>query len=202
MNTAASERSFSLDCVFTPVLLCCRLICRDAAPKPRRGRSSRASPSPKRRSAASGASFLDQLQKDAHASELDHTNTSPLTFAALTLVQFPVCHHLATAMGLPTFLAWMPMLSHVVGFLFGHFVLHSDKWFDVWGETTFFALLVASHKTVAEPNARQCLASALALLWCTRLGLFLGKPHGHIAGIWVAFWLAMMSKKGITLIFS
>ena len=105
-------------------------------------------------------------------------------------------------MGLPTFLAWMPMLSHVVGFLFGHFVLHSDKWFDVWGETTFFALLVASHKTVAEPNARQCLASALALLWCTRLGLFLGKPHDHIAGIWVAFWLAMMSKKGITLIFS
>eukprot|EP01044_Picomonas_judraskeda_P000753 COSAG03_NODE_36_length_17658_cov_56.766900_10_plen_626_part_00 len=160
------------------------LICKDdsaSAPtappkrqKGRRGSSRSASPAAP---SYSRSSFLDRLQKDAQASELDHTNTSPLTFLCLTLIQLPVCHHLATWMGLPTYTAWIPILSHILGFVWGHYVLHSDKWFDVWGECTLFVTFVYSHYDISrrqEPSTRQCLATALALLWTTRLGIFLG----------------------------
>ena len=80
-------------------------------------------------------------------------------------------------MELPTYTAWIPILSHVCGFLWGHYVLHSDKWFDVWGECTLFITFVYSHNDIRrqqEPSSRQCLATALALIWTTRLGAFLG----------------------------
>lgn len=119
-------------------------------------------------------SFLDRLQKNAHASELDHTNTSPSTFLVLALIQLPICYYLATWMELPTYTAWFPIFSHVAGFLWGHYVLHSDKWFDVWGECTLFVTFTYSYYDIQEPTSRQCLATALALLWTVRLGVFLG----------------------------
>lgn len=109
--------------------------------KRRRGSSRSASPAAV---APPRNSFLDRLQKDAHASELDHTNTSPLTFLFLALIQLPCCHYTARWMELPTYTAWMPILSHVAGFIWGHYVLHSDKWFDVWGECTLFATFIYS----------------------------------------------------------
>ena len=87
------------------------------------------------------------------------------------LIQFPVCHYAAVWLGMPTYTAWIPLLSHFGGFIWGHYVLHSDKWFDVWGECTLFVTFMYSYNQIeGEPNDRQKLATALALMWTIRLG--------------------------------
>ena len=122
-------------------------------------------------------SALDVLQKDAQANELDPSNTAPRTFLLLAAVQVPVCYALAVhAFAVPAWLALAPLASHAAMFFVSHYVLHTDKLFDITGEVTFFPLILASHAAIAAPAAtpRQQLGTALALLWCARLGLFLG----------------------------
>ena len=120
-------------------------------------------------------SFLDRLQKDAQAAEMDHSNTHPLVFLLLTAIQPPIVASLATAFGVPAFLGMLPIASHALMFLVSHYVLKSNKLFDITGELTFFPLILYSHSHASpSPSNRQYLLTALALFWCTRLGLFLG----------------------------
>ena len=67
-----------------------------------------------------GLSWLDRLQKSAHASELDPSNTRPLTFVLLALLQPPACAALAHALGLPLWIALAPLASHTLGFVVSH----------------------------------------------------------------------------------
>lgn len=125
-------------------------------------------------------SFLDQLQKNAHKSELDYTNTKPLIFIALAMVQVPVGLVLAYLFGVHSMFSFLPIISHAIGFLVAVFITKSCKYFDMWGETTFFFLILVSHYSIAcssgthQATPRQNLITALALIWCTRLGVFLG----------------------------
>ena len=120
-------------------------------------------------------SWLDRLQKDAQASEMDYTNTHPAVFIGLTLVQPLAMAYVAHLVGVPPALALLPIASHALMFVVSHYVLRSDKYFDITGETTFFPLILFSHTLcVGEASARQTLLTGLALLWCARLGLFLG----------------------------
>ena len=66
------------------------VLCTEDAParKPKSSRKSGArSPSPAAAGAGQSVSYMDRLQKDAHASELDHTNTVPETFYLLMMIQ-------------------------------------------------------------------------------------------------------------------
>ena len=121
-------------------------------------------------------SFLDRLQKDAHASEMDYSNTAPSFFVALSAVQPPVAAAVAWAIGVPPSLALLPIASHAAMFVISHYLLKTDKYFDITGESTFFPLILYSHYTLAGESAsgRQRLVTLLALAWCTRLGIFLG----------------------------
>ena len=58
---------------------------------------------------------LDRLQKSAHDSELDPTNTRPIVFGLLAALQLPACWAIALWFEVPTVFAWMPIFSHVVG---------------------------------------------------------------------------------------
>ncbi len=127
--------------------------------------------------ATAPSSWLDRLQLDAQRSELEPSNTMPSTFLALALVQPLACAALASALGLPSELATLPILSHACMFVASHYVLKTDKFFDITGEVTFVALIAYSHLACAsagEPTRRQSLLTALSLLWAVRLGVFLG----------------------------
>ncbi|GMI36809.1 hypothetical protein TrRE_jg6772 [Triparma retinervis] len=118
--------------------------------------------------------WLDRLQKDAHASELDHTNTPPYFFVFLTIIQPPACVAIAKACGVGFEFAFLPILSHTIMFFVSHYILGTCKYFDMTGEITFFPLIVYSHVTYASGAPSHVLTTALALVWCTRLGIFLG----------------------------
>ena len=61
-------------------------------------------------------------------------------------------------MGMPTYTAWIPLLSHFGGFLWGHYVIHSDKWFDVWGECTLFVTFIYSYNQIVRyKNDESCI---------------------------------------------
>jgi len=57
---------------------------------------------------------------------------------------------------------------------FSNYYLQSCKFFDITGETTFFPLIIYSHYTYANRSPSQNLVTALSLIWCARLGIFLG----------------------------
>jgi len=84
---------------------------------------------------------------------------------------------LAGALGVPVVLGIAPIASHVAVFFLSHYVIHTDKFFDITGEATFFPLIAYSHVAFAGEGAtdRQKLATGLALVWCARLGIFLGR---------------------------
>ena len=92
---------------------------RKTSPSPAR---SKPSPSPSKPAATkktSGAptpqprpsSLFDRLQKDAHASEMDYTNTSPYFFLSLSLIQPPLMLWCADLLGVPRVLAALPLAS-------------------------------------------------------------------------------------------
>ena len=120
------------------------------------------------------SSWLDRLQKDAHASEMDYSNTSPYFFLFLTIIQPFVASHLADIINVPRSLALLPIASHTVMFLVSHYLIKTDRFFDITGEATFLPLILYSHSLVDAPSPRQTLLTGLACLWCARLGLFLG----------------------------
>jgi hypothetical protein len=85
----------------------------------------------------------------------------------------------------------------------GHYVIKTDKFFDMWGEVGLFPLILHSYYTIPGaslatlqhsaltlfgtvapvvtvvatepgPSNRASLITFLALVWCARLGIFLG----------------------------
>ena len=124
-------------------------------------------------------SWFDRLQKQAQESEMDADNTPSLVFLVLSAIQPPVVKRLADFFGVPVALGWLPIASHTLMFGLSHYVLRTDKFFDITGETTFFPLILYSFLsqcagTPFEAAPRQLLITGVALVWCTRLGLFLG----------------------------
>lgn len=118
--------------------------------------------------------WLDRLQKDAQASELDHTNTSAVTFWALCVLQVAVVCLLSSCFP-PRFMmaAALGIGSHWLGFLLS-LVLGTDKWFDVTEDVALLGMILWSFRSIdGEPNQRQILIYGAALLWCCRLLAFL-----------------------------
>ena len=137
-------------------------------------------------SAASSLSWMDRLQKDAQASELEPANTHPLVFVALGLVQFPVGWYVSRALGVPD-LEWVAMLAmgmHFAGFVVSQ-LIGSCFMFDLTGEITFTVCMVYNYASIpSSPSSsssssfytaspRQMICTGLSLVWCFRLGYFL-----------------------------
>lgn len=149
-------------------------------------------------------SFLDRLQKDAHASELDYTNTSPSSFLLLSLVQLPIAFALSrlAAPAAPTLtpfaaLPWLRLNRfgmqallnigcHWAGFTVA-MLIGSAKFFDITEDFTYLANIHYSYRTIAPPSRffpwpsgpatpspRQTLVYGCAALWCLRLVAFVG----------------------------
>ncbi|GMH86398.1 hypothetical protein TL16_g10525 [Triparma laevis f. inornata] len=128
---------------------------------------------PRKKIAYKGSGWLDRLQKDAQKDEMDHTNTNPSFFVFLTVIQPIVCCGIAHWFEIPLEFAILPILSHLVMFFVSHYYLKTCNSFDITGETTFFPLIVYSHWS-GVGGTRSTLVTVLSLIWCTRLGIFLG----------------------------
>ena len=104
------------------------------------------------------------------------SSSSPFFFLFLTAIQPFIVAWLADVFGVPRAVGLLPIASHAAMFAVSHFIIHTDKFFDITGETTFFPLILWSHYHTAgaEASERQRLLTGVALLWCARLGLFLG----------------------------
>eukprot|EP00928_Gymnodinium_smaydae_P027386 TRINITY_DN21198_c0_g2_i1.p1 TRINITY_DN21198_c0_g2~~TRINITY_DN21198_c0_g2_i1.p1 ORF type:complete len:691 (-),score=44.93 TRINITY_DN21198_c0_g2_i1:383-2404(-) len=119
-------------------------------------------------------SWLDRIQEDAHASELDFTNTPWWCFVLLSFSELVVMLCFAYSVSLPLFLVVFPIASHVLGFLFAVGMIGSCKYFDIWGEVTFTMLYLWSYSHVTNPTPRHQLLMFCQLCWVVRLGCFLG----------------------------
>ena len=93
----------------------------------------------------------------------------------LTVIQPPACIAIANLLGVGYEFAVIPIASHTIMFFVSHYILGTCKYFDMTGEITFFPLLLYSHFTYASNAASShVLTTVLALIWCARLGFFLG----------------------------
>ena len=131
-------------------------------------------------------SYLDRLQKEAQASELDHTNTKPAVFVCLALVQLPIIL-LVSYMVSPWTVADGSLLNrysymglfnvavHWLGFAIA-LRIRTVKYFDITEDVGYFASICCSYATITSvpPSPRQTIVYACALLWCLRLGVFVG----------------------------
>ena len=73
------------------------------------------------------------------------------------------------------FVGLLPIAVHAFMFVVSHHVLGTNNFFDITGEATFLPLILYSHYVQCpEATRRQMLVTAVALVWVTRLGLFLG----------------------------
>jgi len=118
-------------------------------------------------------SVLDKMQRDAQASELDYTNTSPGAFGVLVLVQCVATYLLSPS---PRFAlaAAMSIGSHWLGFVVS-VVLQTDKYFDITEDIAYFMIICWSFSTIeGPPSLRQQLVYGAAMLWCVRLCAFVG----------------------------
>jgi steroid 5-alpha reductase family enzyme len=118
---------------------------------------------------------IDSLQKSAQASELDHTNTSPSLFLALSVLEVAVTQCIAYCFG------WRWQLAaafgiggHWIGFVIS-LVIESDKFYDITEDIVYFLMMVWAYRSIdGAPSARQTLLFGCALLWCVRLCAFVG----------------------------
>jgi len=118
---------------------------------------------------------LDRLQKDAQASELDFTNTSPATFVILGLIQVPVTQAIAYLIS-PHFqhAALLCIGSHWLGFLLSC-ATRTNWFYDVFEDVSLFAIILWSYLSIeGQISTRQKLAFSAALIWNARLLGFLG----------------------------
>lgn len=119
--------------------------------------------------------FLDRLQKDAHRSEMDPTNTHPVYFALLAALQLPVSWFASRWLDVPLLpeVGLLAIGCHLAGFAVSQ-AIRSCFMFDLTGEVTFTLCMVFSYLSIPEdPSPRQRLCTGLSLLWCFRLGWFL-----------------------------
>lgn len=120
-------------------------------------------------------SWLDRLQKDAQASELDFTNTSPYTFLLLSLLQVALALAVSSVMS-PRFLnaAVANIGFHWLGFLIS-LILDTNMYFDITEDVQYLLVMAWSFLTiVGPPSSRQRLVYACATIWCMRLCAFVG----------------------------
>jgi steroid 5-alpha reductase family enzyme len=156
---------------------------RRAAASPARSPAPPPTKSPSKPAGQRYVSYLDRLQKDAHASELDHTNTRPATFVLLSAVQVPVllaasylASPLAAAGPLNRFslMAIGNLGAHWAGFSIA-LAIGSVKYFDITEDLGYLATILYSYHTIdGAPSPRQSLAYGCAVLWCLRLCGFVG----------------------------
>lgn len=136
-------------------------------------------------------SWIDRLQKDAQANELDYTNTNPLTFVFLGFIQLPVLLLLSyyvspntvtkhvvggfeVYMNRWSYMAFFNIAIHWGGFLFA-VLINSVKYFDITEDIGYMATLVWSYQQIGgEVSTRQKLVYGCAILWNIRLLAFLG----------------------------
>lgn len=129
-------------------------------------------------------SYLDRLQKDAQASELDFTNTSSGFFIFLSLVQVPVVLLLSYAASPSTadayflnrfsYMALFNIAFHWAGYLVA-LMIKSVWHFDITEDVGYFISIGLSYQHIATaPSLRQTIAYACGLLWCVRICAFVG----------------------------
>ena len=102
---------------------------------------------------------MDELQKTAQESELDHTNTSPEMFVFFVLAQVVVTQLIATyAIKSPRFtmMAVFGIGSHWIGFILS-MLLKTNKFYDITEDISILAMLWWSYTTIedGEPSVRQ-----------------------------------------------
>jgi steroid 5-alpha reductase family enzyme len=119
------------------------------------------------------ASWIDRLQKDAHASELDHTNTSPLFFVVVSALQVLVTQAIGAYISANYQLqAAFGIGSHWFGFAVSE-MLGTDHYFDLTEDIALFGMISWSYLHIdGEPSMRQRLVHFSALLWVVRLACF------------------------------
>lgn len=124
--------------------------------------------------AGESASWIDRLQRCAQSSELEPATTSPSEFMLLAAIQLPSCIGVAWLFSCPTWTAVFPIFSHGTMFVVSHYVLQTNRLFDINGMATFLVMVAVSRSTGAGDSRRRVLLSLASGLWCVRLGLFLG----------------------------
>ena len=130
---------------------------------------------------ATAASWLDQLQKGAHASEREPDNTSPAAFVAASLCLAAGANAASSAPALGPLFLWAARAgvgSHWLGFALS-LVLGTCKWFDVTEDIGIMYMLLFAFRSISErgsgaPSPRQTVMFALACVWCLRLVVFVG----------------------------
>jgi len=139
-------------------------------------------------STKSSPSWLDRLQKEAHSSELDYTNTQPHTFLGLSALvvatAFVICRFGVPRNDAPlvTVMAIMGFVSHWIGFVLSTLVFRTNKYFDIIEDLSLFAMFYWSYRSINTtnnnqqqgPSLRQKLAHVCAFLWAVRLVAFVG----------------------------
>lgn len=125
--------------------------------------------------------MLDRFQKLQHPYELEPSNTKPITFFLLAVVQFPACflvsHLLETSLEI-TGLTVIPCVTigiNLAGFLISE-IIQSCFMFDLTGEMAFAVAMAYSFWRIDDidvPSTRQMLCASAFYIWCIRLGWFL-----------------------------
>ena len=127
---------------------------------------------------SSPSSFLDGLQKDAQAKELEPGTTSPAFFMLLSLIQPVFAKLVSMLLSLsPTFevAAMLCLGSHWAGFALAR-ILGTDKLFDITEDVSYFFIFLYTYlqRLDGPPSARQTVVFALGLCWCVRICAFVG----------------------------
>jgi steroid 5-alpha reductase family enzyme len=120
--------------------------------------------------------FLDRLQKSAHQSELDYSNTSPWFFCFLVASQVVAAVCLGRALSERFLLvALLGIGFHWIGFV-SSLLLGTNKFYDITEDVCILHLLACSYFTVSSgaPNLRTSLVYLCALIWCIRLVVYVG----------------------------
>jgi len=115
---------------------------------------------------------LERLQKEAHASELDFTNTTPAFFLTMSALQLIVTQFLGYLISphVQT-LAALGIFSHWLGFTISYF-LNTTKWLDFMEDVSILCMLTWSYSAINAPSRRQRLVYFCSTIWCLRLMIF------------------------------
>ncbi len=122
-----------------------------------------------------GLSWLDRLQREAQATELEPSNTQASTFVALSLLQVAVTQCLSWCLLGRGFAvaAALGIGSHWIGFVIS-VVFGTDAHFDVFEDVSYLSMFWFFYSQIKAPTPRQMLAFGCAAVWGARLVAFLG----------------------------
>lgn len=143
-------------------------------------------------------SWLDRLQQSAHASELDEKNTPPAVFCLLVAMQAYFAYTVSNSIvddSLQRHFKYSAIVgvgSHWLGFAIS-ILIGTCKYFDITEDLALLYMIVAAFVTdqekvhfdallppllrppgIEKRSSRQTLVFVLSVLWCIRLGSFVG----------------------------